>query len=366
MTWKLRTRDGYVQYEIRTAGPDGRPILERKKCPVQSQTGARAWTQRRELHLARHGDAPPPEETPTLERFAERWVREYAEANGNKASTVDTKKTINRLHLVPVLGQEKLDSIGEVAVQRLKLHLVKKEPKTIACVLSQLATMLRTAARWGVIAVAPDIELPRVPKPEMVFYPFVEWERLVAAAKECGPEVYAFVLLGGEAGLRRGELVALEQDDCNGGAVVVRRNEWRKKGQVAVSTPKGGSSRRIPMTPRLAAAVAGIKHLRGKRLLWQVDGKPARISTLQSWLEKATRRAGLEVSRDIHRLRHTFCSHLAARGAPIKAIQTLAGHSDIATTARYMHLAPGGTESAIALLAGGGTGAVQEAARPTP
>jgi len=34
-------------------------------------------------------------------------------------------------------------------------------------------------------------------------------------------------------------------------------------------------------------------------------------------------------------------SHLAMRGAPAKAIQELAGHQDLVTTQRYMHLSPG-------------------------
>jgi integrase len=49
-------------------------------------------------------------------------------------------------------------------------------------------------------------------------------------------------------------------------------------------------------------------------------------------------------------LRHTFCSHLAMRGAPAKAIQELAGHSNLATTYRYMHLSPAAREGAIRLL----------------
>ena len=38
------------------------------------------------------------------------------------------------------------------------------------------------------------------------------------------------------------------------------------------------------------------------------------------------------------------------RGAPTRAIQELAGHSDIATTQRYMHLSPAAIENAIRLL----------------
>lgn len=43
----------------------------------------------------------------------------------------------------------------------------------------------------------------------------------------------------------------------------------------------------------------------------------------------------------VHILRYTFCSHLAMRGAPSRAIQELAGHQDLATTQRYIALEPG-------------------------
>ncbi|MBU8923281.1 MAG: tyrosine-type recombinase/integrase [Bacteroidales bacterium] len=52
----------------------------------------------------------------------------------------------------------------------------------------------------------------------------------------------------------------------------------------------------------------------------------------------------------VHILRHTFCSHLAMRGAPARAIQELAGHKNLSTTQRYMHLSPAAVEAAIRLL----------------
>ena len=69
-------------------------------------------------------------------------------------------------------------------------------------------------------------------------------------------------------------------------------------------------------------------------------------------MEAAQRRAGLRVMGSLHKLRHTFCSHLAMKGAPAKAIQELAGHSDLTTTMRYMHLSPAARQDAIALLNG--------------
>jgi hypothetical protein len=49
-------------------------------------------------------------------------------------------------------------------------------------------------------------------------------------------------------------------------------------------------------------------------------------------------------------LRHTFRSHSTMRGAPARAIQELAGHQDLGTTQRYMHLSPSASVAAIRLL----------------
>ena len=56
------------------------------------------------------------------------------------------------------------------------------------------------------------------------------------------------------------------------------------------------------------------------------------------------------VKPGIHILRHSFCSHLAMHGAPARAIQELAGHQDLGTTQRYMHLRAAALDAAIRLL----------------
>ena len=67
-------------------------------------------------------------------------------------------------------------------------------------------------------------------------------------------------------------------------------------------------------------------------------------------MRRVARRAN--VRPGVHILRHTFCSHLAMRGAPARAIQELAGHQDLDTTQRYMHLSPAALDAAIRLLDG--------------
>ena len=75
---------------------------------------------------------------------------------------------------------------------------------------------------------------------------------------------------------------------------------------------------------------------------------PLTQKIVQDWMKRAARRAN--VKPGVHILRHTFCSHLAMTGAPARAIQELAGHQDLGTTQRYMHLCPSAIDSAIRLL----------------
>ena len=84
-------------------------------------------------------------------------------------------------------------------------------------------------------------------------------------------------------------------------------------------------------------------------MLCQPDGSPLSADVVKHHVERAARRAQLNAN-GVHRLRHTFCSHLAMRGAPARAIQELAGPQDLTTTQRYMHLSPAAIEGAIRLL----------------
>lgn len=59
------------------------------------------------------------------------------------------------------------------------------------------------------------IRLLPIPKPSAGFYDFDEYERLVTAAKTNDRDACLVVLLGGEAGLRCGEIMALEWGDTD-------------------------------------------------------------------------------------------------------------------------------------------------------
>jgi integrase len=245
------------------------------------------------------------------------------------------------------LGHRRLDAIGNEEIQRLKLALSGKAPKTVNNVLTVLSVLLKKGVEWGLMERMPcSIKLVAAPKPAMSFYDFQQYERLLESAR-ADWRAELIVLLGGEAGLRSGEMVAFEWRDVdfNKALLCIERSAW--KGQVAA--PKGGRLRHVPLTRRLAAALRQHRHVRGSRVMYQDDGQPLTGKVVQNLVTRAARRAGLH-GNGPHILRHTFCSHLAMRGAGARAIQELAGHRSLTTTQRYMHLSSAAVESAIRLL----------------
>jgi integrase len=331
--------------------PDGRKIRDRRKAPVSTRTEALRWGRERERELLLRGPQIQRKEVPTLNEFAPRFLDGYATANRQKPSGIAAKETVLRIHLLPRLGAKRLDEITNEDVQLLKSKLRGKATKTVNNVLSVLKTLLGVALEWGVIDRVPcTVRLLRTTNPsEAVFHDFDEFERLVDAARRIDGRTLLIVLLGGEAGLRCGELMALEWTDIDLSKrqLWVRRSEW--KGEVTV--PKGGRPRLVPLTSRLAETLQTQRHLRGDRVLAHEDGQPLTQKVVRGHVQRAARLANL-ANRGVHVLRHTFCSHLAMRGAPARAIQELAGHKDLSTTQRYMHLSPRAIEEAIRMLEG--------------
>ena len=136
---------------------------------------------------------------------------------------------------------------------------------------------------------------------------------------------------------------------------VVREARW-KKDRAGGSWPRPAATNRARRSPRpLAAALGEHRHLRSARVLCQDDTEPLTRQIVQTRAMRAARKAGVAHCASgkgggVHILRHTFCSHLAMRGAPARAIQELAGHMDLSMTQRYMHLSPAALDSAIRLL----------------
>jgi len=345
-------RRGGWEVDIVWRSPDGRLRRERKRVTVDSKSAARRWGEARERELLVHGPAIKLKEVPTFNVFWPRFLDGYSRANRQKPSGVAAKETIGRVHLQPHFGLKRLDAITTERVQHMKHALADRAPKTVNNILTVLNTALRKAVEWNVLERMPcTIRLLPTPKSEAGFFDFDEYDSLLRVAIADDPRAHLVMLLGGDAGLRCGEMMALEWSDVNlrKRQLRVERSDW--KGHV--TSTKGGRVRYVPMTSRLAAALQAHRHLKSDRVLCQNDGQPLTQKIVQDYVRRAGRRAQVPKA-GVHRLRHTFCSHLAMRGAPARAIQELAGHMDLSTTQRYMHLSPAAIEGAIRLLESNG------------
>ena len=342
-------RSGGWEADITIRLPDGSQYRERKRAARFSKSAAQRWAQDRERYLLQHGPPAANREVPTLEAFAPRFVDGHARANRHKPSGIASIESILKWHLVPTLGPKRLDAITNEQVQRLKLALSERAPKTVNNVLTVLSTLLKKAVEWGELDRLPCVvKLLPNPKKTMGFHDFDQYERLLTVARKRGTDAYLMVLAGGDAGLRLGEIIALEWRDIDLAArrLTVERSDW----QGHVTVPKGGRSRQLPMTQRLTAALEDCATSAMGAGVVPAGRSPITRDRVIKAVRGAQRIAGIE--QGVHILRHTFCSHLAMKGAPARAIQELAGHADLSTTQRYMHLSPAATEDAIRLLDG--------------
>jgi integrase len=344
-----RYKRGGWEVDGRFRLPNG--VIERfkLKSPCTSKTASERWGEELIRTKIATTLAPPVviKEVPTFEEFAPRFVEGHCVANRHKPSGIEDKRSKLRVHLLPAFGTMRLDEITSEDVQRLKVRLLSRSPKTVNNIMTTLRSLLKTAVAWGVIDRMPcAVPEVKAPKPTMGFLDFDEFERLVMAASAIDPITLLIVLLAGEAGLRAGEIMGLRRCDVDlvRGRLLVSQSIWR--GHVTV--PKGGKSRYVPMTKRLVEAVRQHRHLRSEFLLCDRDGTP--LSYKQVWGRVRAAGQKAQVIGAAHRLRHTFCSHLAMRGAPMLAIKELAGHRSLMTTQGYMHLSPAAAESAIRLL----------------
>jgi integrase len=346
-------RNGGWEVDIRVTLPDGTEHRQRRRSPLASKSASQRWGDDRERTWYVELTAPaaePKKEVPTLETFAPRFVDGHARANRQKPSSIAATESILKWHLVPILGAKKLDEITNEQVQKVKLALTHRSAKTVNNVLTMLSVLLKKAVEWGELDRLPCvIKLVPNPKTTMGFYDFDEYERLLKTAERRGKDVQLMFLLGGDAGLRLGEIVALEWKDIDlrSRRLTVERSDWR--GQV--NAPKGGRSRNVPLTKRLTDALRANRSLRSERVLSLNDGSPITRDRVIKAIRGAERAAGVHEA-GVHVLRHTFASHLAMKGAAARAIQEVAGHADLSTTQRYMHLSPAATEEAIRLLDG--------------
>lgn len=134
------------------------------------------------------------------------------------------------------------------------------------------------------------------------------------------------------AGLRVSEACALELRDID--SAVDRMC-------IRVRAGKGGRDRQSLLSPTLLALLRAHVRSAGQRrwLFCDRSGmQPLSVESAQRAYQRARRYAGITKTGGIHTLRHCFATHLLEGGVDLHTISKLLGHSQINTTAQYLHL----------------------------
>jgi integrase len=376
--------------------PDGSLVPQIKhKSPLQSSEGTRHYKDQvvQAVLLGKYDftrksirvEGEPikvkaPESTaPTLAAFADKFI-EDCRLEKKKPTYIETHESMLRAHLLPMFKDRKLDTFSsddEMALKRRlasrvwggkKSKLAGKPSSQSRSTYNNPATtmnmLLRCAVKKKQIAMVPyKFTAFKREETHAGYYDFDIYELIVEAAYQIATRTHLIVLLGGDAGLRRGEILGLQRRhlDFRAGVIYVEVavSVVKVEGVYrAVEHPtKGWERRSVPMTDRLMAALLAYPiGPRGPRLI-QPDGDAAYVSdkAFNLWMRKPQARVVTDgvppdANGEVHILRHTFCSHLAMRGASLASIRELAGHQRVSTTQKYMHLAPGEGHRAIGLL----------------
>ncbi len=209
-------------------------------------------------------------------------------------------------------------------------------PRTTARRLSSLRQFFRFLVREGVRPDDPTLLLdaPRLSAPLPRYLSEAEVEALLAAARQRtdrrGLVGRAALEILYASGLRISELLALP------------RTAFARAPELLLVRGKGGRERMVPLSADArSAAAALIAASPDSRYLF--NGRPpTRPMTRQGFdpiLADLALLAGLDPARlSPHVLRHSFASHMLARGADLRSLQLLLGHADIATTQIYTHV----------------------------
>lgn len=333
--WSIRYGSGPRRYETGF----------RTKMEAENRLALR----RAEAMQRRLGAAADPKLVPTLAELAQPWLetREGSHAAGKE----DASRW--RKHLEPFVGHLRPDEVDTARIRAL-VHVKREEglaPGTIRVCLSVLSSLYEDLRERRLSTANPCRGLPQSilrlvrsdHDPETT--PFLERLADVRRVFLALPEPFnvAFAL-GALAGLRTGEVFTLRWPSVD---LQARRILVREGG--AGGRTKDREPRPVPILDALLQVLEPwrLRHKGAGRVIppLRADGDRVDKHTPGPVLRRVLRDLGyaeLAAYDDAWyaATRHTFASQWAMAGRPLRELQKLLGHSSIAITERYAHLAP--------------------------
>lgn len=211
-------------------------------------------------------------------------------------------------------------------------------PVTRARKLSCIKSFFKFLARESIINLNPadSIEMPKLPQKEPDFLSESEYKRLLEAVRRYSTPYYksrdlAIMHLFLGCGLRVSELINIrvESIDFTDQLLKIHR--------------KGDREQIIPVSDIVVALLrAYLKdrpEVEYESFFISRQGTPLRANSVYSLVRKYLVLASIKKDKmGCHLLRHSFCTALLNKGVNLVAIQELAGHKNLETTRKYLHI----------------------------
>lgn len=267
-----------------------------------------------------------------------------------------SQKTAENYHLylerlIEFAGDEPVDTIDAELVRKWRLWLNRysnDNGETLSTItqsyhLIALRSFLSYCSKRNIKTLTPEkIELPKVRKKQVTFLSDDEMQRLIDAVdtnSTIGLRDRAIIELLYSSGLRVSELVNLNRDHIN-----LKRGEFMVRGKGQKDRPvfvspeatewlvhylQTRKDSAVPLFIRYSGAETG-----------DSKGEYLRLSarSVQRIVSRYAKLAGITKHVSPHTMRHSFATDLLMNGADLRSVQSLLGHSNIATTQIYTHV----------------------------
>jgi integrase/recombinase XerD len=220
------------------------------------------------------------------------------------------------------------------------------EPATLNDLHRLLMTFLRWAEDEG-YAVDPRmrrLKAPRVPLKEATVFHIAQLRGILAACNGERPQEELIVRMLVGSGVRAAELCGLAVRAADGLPDVMLDSLDRGRVELRVrwdAGAKGKKSRRVPITPKLAAAIKRYEarhrdHARVATILVNDRGLSYTPWGIDQLMDRLERRVGFHVHA--HAFRHTFATVACQSGWNLERLRAAMGHADYAVLHRYVRL----------------------------
>jgi integrase len=210
---------------------------------------------------------------------------------------------------------------------------------TVKREINSIMAMLNHARDMGLEVPALQLKKPKVDDTRTRWLTESERDALIEASDPMIKGLVTFLFF---TGARLGEAFRLSHSDVVDGKAMLGTRKG-KSGKTRV--------RAVPLVPQIRRHIGeggtGLVFPNTKGVMWDRNN-------FYDYFYPACDCVGIKDFRP-HDCRHTFASLLVQRGASLRAVADLLGHSSLAMVMRYSHLAPSHLESTIGLLGVDGT-----------